>query len=388
MEPAVDRAYERACLVAGVLRQRFQVYLFEFGGPSTGSADPRTARVVLRGHELEAELLRTYDEEVWVWSWADSSLALNDDQTTIARNLRSAAARLSVDAFEAPRIATRNRRVPFLFGGLAVAHGFADAFVVAGPQIYAVRPGQVSLSGPAMVDEIMGAEASIRRYRYRFDWEYALEFAAKPLQLELKVGPHEIEVRDADGVTMSFRKDDYRQCEEDHYEADTVIDKISVEGAVRRPPSVAPPVRDLTVWPPKAPNPFVWIANCFTSKQHSVDEIIERLKADPNLAHLRVTCRGDHFVLTGEHVFVRISRTERLKHILAEAKATGAGAEARSCGALLRVDAFMTEGYRGMKMSAGDTEPYPNEALVAAAVLRKLNHAVVYDAILRRWLPR
>lgn len=105
--------------------------------------DPRSGRLTMRRRVFRAQCLGSFDGRTWLWAWANSA-ALPAEQLTLANGARDAAHRLRIPAFAAPMIEDDDVTTPAMIGGLCCAHGFGDAFVIAGgTQVCALLPGQL-----------------------------------------------------------------------------------------------------------------------------------------------------------------------------------------------------------------------------------------------------
>lgn len=113
-------------------------------GPAGNVAwDPRTGRLTMRRRVFRAQCLGSFDGRSWLWAWANSA-ALPAEQLALANGARDAARRLQLPAFAAPMIEDDDVATPAMIGGLCCAHGFGDAFVIAGgTQVCALLPGQL-----------------------------------------------------------------------------------------------------------------------------------------------------------------------------------------------------------------------------------------------------
>ena len=136
---------ERIAIVASQAQDRLAITLDEIGPPGMASWDPVAGTIVLRGRTFQAEQLGSFDGSSWLWSWANPYLNIPEQHTSIARAMRAAAGRLGLPAFGAAMIEDDDEALPDMIGGLAIAHGFTEAYFVANrSQVYALVAGQLT----------------------------------------------------------------------------------------------------------------------------------------------------------------------------------------------------------------------------------------------------
>jgi hypothetical protein len=146
---ALDAAAEKVRTKVEELQARFTAALDALGPPGMAGWDPFAGTLELRGHTFQAEQLGSFDGTSWLWSWANTYLNIPQEKTTLARALRDAADELGVPGLRTPFIADTDEELPFLLGGLAIAHGFGEAMYYANQsQIYLLRPGQLRQVAP------------------------------------------------------------------------------------------------------------------------------------------------------------------------------------------------------------------------------------------------
>ena len=126
------------------MQGRFSAALDLLGPPGVAAWDPVAGTIELRGHTFRAQQLGSFDGASWLWSWANRHLEIPEAKTVLARGLRDAAERLAVPALRMAMIADDDEELADLLGGVAIAHGFGEAFFYANQsQIYLIEPGQL-----------------------------------------------------------------------------------------------------------------------------------------------------------------------------------------------------------------------------------------------------
>jgi len=141
---ALDRAFRSVKPTAEAKQTRFAEVLDKIGPPGRASWDPIGGTIMLRGRTFRAQQLGSFDGRSWLWAWANTHLNIPDEMTTLARAFRDAADKLELPALYEPMIADSDEELPKMLGGIAVAHGFGEAFFYANQsQVYLVLPGQL-----------------------------------------------------------------------------------------------------------------------------------------------------------------------------------------------------------------------------------------------------
>jgi hypothetical protein len=338
--------------------------------PPTVAWNPHEATLDYRGRTFHAEQLGSFDGRSWLWSWANPFLDLPAEKTTIARRLRDSADELGIPALAEPHIACTDERLPHRFGTLAVGHGLAESYYHANQQqVLVVLHGQLDDVAIDPFDELAAALTE-----QEIDVTYlrpALEQAAAEY-----------------GLTVATPDDDW-----------VVI--RNGEGAVMRV------FRDGTLV-----RPYL-LARCFLARRHRMEDVVERLRGIAALSDTGATA-----ALTGEGFSIRLTRTDRLRAVVAEQNALALEEDrqrVRGFGAVIRVEVEVTPEYRGVvyrlvsalglpfgrgyapaettRFGLGldpvsQTPAVPAEALAVCETLNKLDEALVYDEVNRGWYPR
>lgn len=154
---AFEAAYAEIADLADQRQHRLAAALDELGPPGMAAWDPFQGFVELRGRRFDAQMLGSFDGRTWLWSWANPHLQIPAPLTAYARGLRDLAPRVS-PALAAAMIADDDEGLPAMFGALAIAHGFGEAF-------YCANESQIYLLAPAQLDALLvAAGARLTRY--------------------------------------------------------------------------------------------------------------------------------------------------------------------------------------------------------------------------------
>jgi hypothetical protein len=141
---ALDAAFAAVESKVTAIQTRFSNALDRVGPRGMATWDPIAGTIELRGRMLRAQQLGSFDGNSWLWSWANTFLNIPEDKTTFARAFRDAAEQLGVPALRTPMIKSNDEELGPRIGGLAIAHGFGEAFYYANEsQVYLLERGQL-----------------------------------------------------------------------------------------------------------------------------------------------------------------------------------------------------------------------------------------------------
>src|SRR6267142_1875510 len=145
-------ARARAFVAAEIGQARLVDVLDAIGPPGMFRCDPYTRTLVLRGRELVAEMLGTFDGEAWLWAWANPFLALPEASTTLSRAMRDA--RITPAFTES--FVTLGEHGPHDMALIATGNSFGDAYYIADLEgtraAYAITPGQLAPAWPKLYE--------------------------------------------------------------------------------------------------------------------------------------------------------------------------------------------------------------------------------------------
>lgn len=96
-----------------------------------------------------------------------------------------------------PEIQARDERMPYMMGGIAVAHGFGEAYYIANQsQVYLVAPGQLDRPKDPPIARLRAAIDTATSATVPVDLARAVPFAARGLGIECVREPRRIVVRE------------------------------------------------------------------------------------------------------------------------------------------------------------------------------------------------
>ena len=365
---ALDRSYAELAIAAALGQARFSAMLDRIGPPGTARWDPIAGEIELRGRTFEAQQLGSFDGNSWLWSWANPYLAIPEDKTTAARALRDRASELGIPALAVPAIAERDEHIPYIFGGIAVAHGLGEAYYIANQsQVYLVAAGQLERSKDPPIARLRAAIDTADATGVAYDLSRALPFAARTLGVECVREPRRLVVREG---------------------RDELQIHLTSDGHALRT-----------------------VGLCFVNKQFTTGDLFTHLRKKRGLAELPFKQSADVIELEDQGYAIRITRTDRLRDVMREANRLSSGQdEAKRRGAVLIVEAAHTPRYLGspfgvsgsafsrswapLGMLGGPDGGPPvgpqisNEALHVLERLNQIDNAFVYDTLLRLPYPR
>ena len=362
---AFDLAYAELSVAAALGQARFSATLDRLGQPGQARWDPVAGEIELRGRTFEAQQLGSFDGNSWLWSWANPYLKIPEDKTAFARVLRDRAKELGIAALGVPAIAARDERVPYMFGGLAIAYGAGEAYYLANQsQVYMLAPGQLDRPKDPPIARLRAAIDATLVAGVPCDLARAVPYAARELELACEREERRIVVRDG---------------------RDELVVNVTNGHALHA------------------------VALCFVAKGVTTSDVFAHLRKKRGVAELPFEQDGDSIDLAGDGYALRITRSDRLRDVMREANRTGQDV-AKRYGAVLVVEAMHTPAYQGVPHAiagssfsrawapaatlAGPSGEAPagpmisSEALHVCERLNQLDGVLVYDVLMRMPYPR
>lgn len=365
---AFDRAHAEVSLAAAVAQARLSATLDRIGPPGQTAWDPVAGTVMMRSRTFAAQQLGSFDGQSWLWSWANPHLVIPDEKTALARSLRDRAEEIGVPAFAVPMIEARDERLPYMLGAFAIAHGAGEAYYLANQsQVYMFEPGQLDRTKDTPLDQLRAAIAAADAQGVAYDLARGLPRVAKQLGIEVATEDRAIVAREG---TSELRF---------HLTADG--------------------------------HALQTCALLFASKSTTTADVFTHLKKVRGAAELPLKQIDDAtLAVEGPGYAVRITRSDRLKDVMREARRTR-NDEAKRYGAVFVVSACTTPSYVGVQLAVvrqafvgaswvpaehvGTDDGGPaagplisNEALQICERLNQLPKTLVYDTLLQTEYPR
>ncbi len=141
-------------LVLGMVRQnRLDDHLATLGAPGRWRCDPLKGELELRGKVFRAEMIGSWGDGSWLWSWANPFLNLPDVRTTQTREARDAASVIEIPVLACPHVFAEDVD-PHLYGLVLAGNGYVEAYYVCD------FPGSRSVYG--LIDELPATGPKIR----------------------------------------------------------------------------------------------------------------------------------------------------------------------------------------------------------------------------------